>query len=961
MKNNTMQLADKYQNVFFWSTCIVLFLPIIILPPNFQPSDWTRSILFRVILTGLICFLLFKFFYKKAGFVAIPKRGDPIFLPLLALLGLFATLIVSTVFSEDIIFSVFGSPSRGGGGLLNLLFLFLFTIFLAIFAKEKQWNKFFNVLLATGVLASLLAIVQYFNFFKNIFIAYEGGRTPSFLGNSTFLAMYLLFLGFLSVTLLVQEKNTTKKVIYGGLLALFLFTIFITGARAAYLGVLAGLIYYLLFYPRKIRALKMAAASFLLCAMGIVLILNFFPRLAEKNNILKVAANRLSITTVVEDLAGTRFATWKITWQAIQDKPLLGWGPENFYIGFEKYYDPTLPNLQNLWWDRPHNVFLEYFVNSGIFALVFYIAFWTLLLWRLYLYKKEQGEGKNAHMAHGIIAMFIGYLTSLFFNFDSFSTYLISFFFIGYSFYLLSKEKEMITILPPETSSFKKKPVLIAALIPLALFIWFWNVRPFYANESAIYAKNLSSVKKCNDAFSVMKKTNEKPGILGAYSALIYSDIVKKCANSGKEVEYSRAALEALKRGSIIQPKFTRTWLLMGAFLNVLAAKEENKDNKNKLLWEARGYFETALKLSPKRNEIVLEQEKNYLLAEDYQMMINLAERCIAIDTKEGGCYWYLGIAQIFLGDQENGKKNTELAKENGYNDPQYLQLGVAYISQKNYKDAARAYELLLKNHSENASYHATLALLYKQIGEYKAAADEAMKVFQLQPDSMATMEFIEGLLGFAPNDPSLHSSLAFIYTKIGEMEKARQEYQIVKSLYLQLVAQYPNSSTYHYNLAVVYNELKEYDSAEKEAQIALKLGVKNPKFIDQVEKLIYSVEFMEGVASARPNDPAAHSDLAFEYIRSSENDKARKEFEISKFLYLDLIAKSPNSPDYHYGLAVVYSELREYDSAEKEAYKALSSRPPAELKEKIERLLYLMPPGYWQKYLDYMDSRANQ
>src|SRR3989344_4444295 len=583
MKNNTMQLADKYQNVFFWSTCIVLFLPIIILPPNFQPSDWTRSILFRVILTGLICFLLFKFFYKKAGFVAIPKRGDPIFLPLLALLGLFATLIVSTVFSEDIIFSVFGSPSRGGGGLLNLLFLFLFTIFLAIFAKEKQWNKFFNVLLATGVLASLLAIVQYFNFFKNIFIAYEGGRTPSFLGNSTFLAMYLLFLGFLSVTLLVQEKNTTKKVIYGGLLALFLFTIFITGARAAYLGVLTGLIYYLLFYPRKIRALKMAAASFLLCAMGIVLILNFFPRLAEKNNILKVAANRLSITTVVEDLAGTRFATWKITWQAIQDKPLLGWGPEKFYIGFEKYYDPTLPNLQNLWWDRPHNVFLEYFVNSGIFALVFYIAFWTLLLWRLHWYKKTQGEGKNAHMAHGLFAMFIGYLTVLFFNFDSFSTYLISFFFIGYSFYLLSTEKEMAIIYPPNSPFFRKKPAIAALLIPLALFIWFWNIRPFYINESIVYAKNLSNVKRCDEALVTIEKANKSSGILRPYSALIYSDIIKKCANPEKEADYAKTAMGALKQSAAIQPKFTRTWLFMGAFTNVLAAREENPDDKNKL------------------------------------------------------------------------------------------------------------------------------------------------------------------------------------------------------------------------------------------------------------------------------------------------------------------------------------------------------------------------------------------
>jgi len=956
MKNNTVLLSDKVQKIVLGAVCVILFLPILILPPNFQPSDWTRSILFRTILTGLLCFLLFKFFYKKEGSVAIPKRENPVFLPLLALLGLFAILIVSTVFSQDIRFSIFGSPARSDG-LINLLFLPVFAIFLALFVKENAWNKFFKVLLATGVLASLLATVQYFNFFKSIFIAYEGGRTPSFLGNSTFLAIYLLFLSFLSISLLIQEKNTKKKILYGCLLALFLFTIFITGARAVYLGLLAGLLYYLLFYPRKLKALKIAAVSFMLIAVSIVVMLNLFPQVAGKNTLLKVAASRLSVATVAEDLAGTRLATWKITWQAIQDKPLLGWGPENFYIGFEKHYDPTLPNLQSLWWDRPHNIFLEYFANSGIFALLFYIAFWALLLWRLHLYKKAQDSSQNAYMAHAVIAMFIGYLAVLFFNFDSFSTYLISFFFIGYSFYLLSTEKEMAIIYPPNSPFFRKKPAIAALLIPLALFIWFWNIRPFYINESIVYAKNLSNVKRCDEALVTIEKANKSSGILRPYSALIYSDIIKKCANPEKEADYAKTAMGALKQSAAIQPKFTRTWLFMGAFTNVLAAREENPDDKNKLLQEARDYFKEALTLSPKRNEIVLEQEKNYLLAQDYETMKTVAEGCIAIDPKEGGCYWYLGIAQIFMGDQENGKKNTDLAKENGYTNPPYLQLGIAYISQKNYKDAARAYESLLKSHPENASYHATLALLYKQIGEYKAAADEAMQVFQLQPDSRATMEFIEGLLGFAPNDPSLHSSLAFIYTKIGEKEKALKEYQIVKSLYLQLVAQYPNSSTYHYNLAIVYTELKEYDKAEKEAQLTLKLASKNQDLVDKIEKLIYSVKFMEGLVVFRPNDPEVHSALAFEYIKAGEKEKAAKEFETAKSLYLQLLVKSPNSSDYHYGLAVVYSELQEYDNAEKEAYRALNLQPQPELSQKIERLLYLMPPIYWERYLE----RTNQ
>ena len=98
--------------------------------------------------------------------------------------------------------------------------------------------------------------------------------------------------------------------------------------------------------------------------------------------------------------------------------------------------------------------------------------------------------------------------------------------------------------------------------------------------------------------------------------------------------------------------------MFLGSFANVLAAREENKDQQNKYLQEAREYFKKAQELSPKRQEIILELEKNYLIAEDYITMKVLAEDCIKIDPGLGECYWYMGVAEIFMGDQVNGKKH---------------------------------------------------------------------------------------------------------------------------------------------------------------------------------------------------------------------------------------------------------------------------------------------------------------
>src|SRR3989344_4980796 len=102
MKNNPIHNKKHIPNWLFWAISVSLFLPIIVLPPNFQPSDWTRSILFRIILTVLISLLIFSFFYKKNLSVSLAKWDKSAYLPMLVLGGFFVTVILSTLFSQDI-------------------------------------------------------------------------------------------------------------------------------------------------------------------------------------------------------------------------------------------------------------------------------------------------------------------------------------------------------------------------------------------------------------------------------------------------------------------------------------------------------------------------------------------------------------------------------------------------------------------------------------------------------------------------------------------------------------------------------------------------------------------------------------------------------------------------------------------------------------------------------------------
>jgi len=844
MKNNSRYGENRISNIVFWAIGFMLFLPIIVLPPNFQPSDWTRSMLFRMMITALVSFLLFKFFYKKDISISLPKWKISTYLPMVILAVFFTSVVIATIFSQDITLSIFGSPSRSGGAL-NLFFFFLFSVLLAIFISKDQWQKLFHMLFIGGILASLLAIVQYFNLLKNVFLSYEGGSTPSFLGNSTILATYMLFLSFLAFVFFIQKRTKKGRAAYGALFLLFTFTIIITGSRAAYLALLIGFLYFFLLYPypQKYKRLKIAAVSILLFSILAIALFNVFPQLGEKSSILKTISTRVSIARIAKDIFGTRLSAWKMTWQAISEKPLLGWGPENFYIGFEKHYDPVPFATPKLLWDRPHNIVLDVAVHSGILSLLLYTSFWIALLWKLQRVKRPQLEDGNQTdttlKAHVVHTMFLSYLVVLFFNFDSFATYLLSFFFIGYSFYLIWLPEEKILFTPPHSIPLKK-PTAIIFLATVILFFWFWNIKPLYLNEKIVHAKNLSSQGRCKEALDISNGESwENSGILKSYAILLYSDIIKNCAyvEPQKEVAYSEKMVSLLKVAANTQPTFSRTWLFMGSFTNVLAARETDVEKKKKLLIEATGYLHEALKLSPKRQEIFAEMAKSHLIAENYSSMEALGKECITIDPRGSECYWQLGIAQIFLGNQEEGKQNTEQSFKNGYITPPYKQLAVAYMSQKNWIEAVTAYEKIPIYYDPEstdvaASHHATLAYLYKQSGNYTKAGEEALKVFNLQPDNPETVQFIKLLLAQSPSDPIINSSLAFIYAQPGP----RQEALKAIAIYKQLIGNYPNNPDYRWRLIEIYYEQKEYDRAYAEVILVLKLF---PERKEQVETFI--------------------------------------------------------------------------------------------------------------------------
>lgn len=733
MKNNPVE--NKFHWIYLFGFFIILSLPILAISPWFFPLDWVKTVIFRSILSIMLFLFAWQFLYKKETLHIPNIKNNKI---VWALGGLFSVFLMATIFSADPYFSLWGSPYRGRG-FVSFAFYFVFAILVFILFKKEDWKKAWNLSLITGILVSLVAIIQYYGLFDRIFLPMT--RPSSTIGNPILLAIYLLLLIFVTIVFFIKEKRLPYKIWYGLSVLLFTFVILISQSRAAYLGCLFGAIYFLLFYPKKLRILKISALVFLLFIGGIIFYANTqlqFPAFLEKNRLFQSVQPRLLINLLLNE---GRFPAWSIGFKAFLEKPLLGWGPENFSVGWDKYYNPA----QAPWWDKAHNIFLDIATETGIIGLISYLALFIVIFWQLYKLKKPQiytdkniDLHKNTQiMAHGIIASLIGYLTANFFSFDSFVSHLIFFLLLAYIMRLAQKEPEN-NYQPFFGKSPKyKKAVMGVSAIVLALFLWNYNIIPFYQNIQINFANNSAKAGECETSLDSLENIISKSSVLASYGAMQYGDIIQQCASRRpeNEVAYAKRAIPIIQRATLIQPLFTRFWILLGGFTATLAEDQKNLEIKSGLISQSNEYFNKALALSPLRPELFLGIAKLKFAEGNYPDMKSKAEKCLELNPMLESCRWIRIISNIYLNNLTEAKEDITLIKQ-GASLRVRLQLINAYLSVNEYKEIALLYATLVRDYPNVIQYRASLAEAWRQTGQYAKAKEEALMILHLAPET---------------------------------------------------------------------------------------------------------------------------------------------------------------------------------------------------------------------------------
>ena len=345
-------------------------------------------------------------------------------------------------------YSFWSNFERGEGGL-QMLHLYAFFFLLAtLFQREGHWRKFFWIALWAAFLMVLYGIgagLGYKGFIGGKF-GEPDFRFQGSLGNSSYVAALLIFAAFYGAYILATRYRK-HLFSYAGSICIWAFlgisgTAFLLAAtRGAFLGLIGGVFLALAYLGYAIKSWRKWA---IIIAVMLFITAGSLIAFRDSELVKKIPGSRIFNISFSATTLQHRTIMWQIAWWSFKERPVLGWGPENFGVLFQKNFNPRYFNPEQgfgAWFDRAHNVMFDYLATTGILGTLAYLSIFAVLYWNILRGKIEKNMGLPAGVAAFTLAVPTAYLVQGIVLFDILPIYLNLFMFFAFAWYLFYGEK----------------------------------------------------------------------------------------------------------------------------------------------------------------------------------------------------------------------------------------------------------------------------------------------------------------------------------------------------------------------------------------------------------------------------------------------------------------------------------------------------------------------------------------
>ena len=496
---------------------------------------------------------------------------------------------------------------------------------------------------------------------------------------------------------------------------LFAYELFETATRGTILGLIGGILLALFLYavaggraarpvPKKRRYIAGGLIVLLLVVMGAFWAERNAP-FVQNNLVLQ----RLASISWSDAQGQARNYIWPMALKGFADRPILGWGQENFNYIFNANYDPHMWN-QEQWFDRAHSVFLDWLVASGLLGFLAYISLYVFCIRAIW--KSDHSVAEKSALT-GLIA---GYAVHNIFVFDNIASYVL--FFVALAFVNSFSAGKRIPWLGTEPMN---RDTLIyvgvpAVTIALVLVVWAFQIRPVQANVDLI-----GGLTNC---YSQQPTTDQWQAALSVNVYVANQEIREQLLNCADRVILNPQISDAAKQsffqlaGQSIQDQINATkyadariYTLAGSYLNIISSV-------NNQFPIAQALLESAHALSPGKQSIDTELAADYINNRQPEKAVALLEPDYAAAPADENVK--TGLALAYLAD----KRNADALKL--YNGDQSqletLNFAQAYVISGQFPQAIAIYKKLYAADKTDINLAVTLARLEYTTGDRAGA-----------------------------------------------------------------------------------------------------------------------------------------------------------------------------------------------------------------------------------------------
>ena len=562
---------------------------------------------------------LYAFFIAGLGFFQVQERQEKNIIPTLtwAVLALTTTaLIYSPVFAPLV--------GEAAGLVLALTVLVMGLVMWPTLERPLLIKTFLHGLLALGVMLGVMALFQ------------DKARVDSVLGNPIYLASFANLALFISGYFLLGQNKLFAKVgvrelLYGSLILFFLYIIFQTATRGAILGLVCGglttatLLALLARDKEDIwwRRLSLVGITLIITLTG-----TFFlskDALVANEHIPEGSLLKRAAEFSLEDLSTKhRLANWEMALEGWRERPLTGWGQENYIHVFSKYYQADKLYDGEEWFDRTHNLFLDWLVFGGILGLGSFLGLLGTMLWLIWQ-KTSPLPLRQKSLLTGLL---VAYSAQNFVVFDSLATSI-----------WITTIIIMIALLYPQAPAGKneiRNGVAVPAIICLHLSALIWMSHSLWEPKQSMYAfMSLISTPQAGESRTVFLEERfelleelmrEENAFTQEYLELLllyHRNFIHPEVSPELRQQYAQAIAERTEEVLADQPYLTRLMVFYARFLQSTGNYEQ-----------AQVYLEQALAGSPQKIHILHSLAENAFLQGDSAEATEYLEQALALAPK---------------------------------------------------------------------------------------------------------------------------------------------------------------------------------------------------------------------------------------------------------------------------------------------------------------------------------------